>query len=209
VGTAFSNLMRAFRYGRPVIVVSGLPRSGTSMLMNMLSAGGLQLVSDNNRIADRDNPKGYYEDERVKSLGSTADKSWVREARGKGIKVISHLLRSLPADNFYRILLARRELSEIIVSQNKMLDRLGEPNPIEDEKAMALYEKHLKEVRSLVGVRSNFELLEVHYSGVINEPGVWADKIRNFLQLNLDPERMREIVDKSLYRNRIDKGEEL
>ena len=176
------------------------------MLMSMLSAGGLELVSDSKRRPDRDNPKGYFEDDRTKDLDSTSDKSWVREARGKGIKVISHLLHHLPAENCYRILLAQRDLREVIVSQNKMLERLGKPNPVEDENAMKLYEQHLKQVHSLVSVRSNFELLEVNYAGVIKEPTVWVGRIMDFLQLDLDSKCMKEIVDERLYRNRLDKG---
>jgi len=202
-----SNILRSIRYGRPVVVVSGLPRSGTSMLMSMLNAGGLEVISDENRAPDRDNPKGYYEDDRVKILESTSDKSWVRGARGKGIKVISHLLRTLPAENFYRVLLARRDLGEILMSQNKMLDRLGENNPIDDAEAISHYQQHLRQVHSMVGVRSNFELMEVDYSGVVSDPGVWSEGICDFLRMDLDPAQMRGMVDERLYRNRRDKGE--
>ena len=86
------------------------------MLMNMLEAGGLTIVTDEVRTPDEDNPAGYFEHERVKDLEKETDKSWVREARGKVVKVISHLLPSLPDDNFYRVILARRELTEVIVS---------------------------------------------------------------------------------------------
>lgn len=202
-----SNILRSIRYGRPVVVVSGLPRSGTSMLMSMLNAGGLEVISDENREPDRDNPKGYFEDDRVKALESTSDKSWVRGARGKGIKVISHLLRTLPAENFYRVLLARRDLGEILMSQNKMLDRLGEKNPIDDAEAITHYQQHLRQVHSMVSVRSNFELMEVDYSGVVSDPGVWSEEICNFLRMNLDPMQMKDMVDERLYRNRRDKGE--
>ena len=93
------DVIRRTKYGEPVYVVSGLPRSGTSMLMNMLAEGGLPVLSDAQREADDDNPLGYFEHERVKDLESETDKSWLRESRGKAIKVISHLLRELPTDN--------------------------------------------------------------------------------------------------------------
>ncbi|MDP6673752.1 MAG: hypothetical protein QGH93_02705, partial [Gammaproteobacteria bacterium] len=98
------DLIRRVRYGEPVYVVSGLPRSGTSMLMNMLAAGGLPVLSDAQREADDDNPRGYFEHERIKNLESETDKSWLRESRGKAIKVISHLLRELPNDNYYFVI---------------------------------------------------------------------------------------------------------
>ena len=97
------NLYRRLRYGRPIVVVSGLPRSGTSMAMKMLEAGGLPVVTDGLRAADEDNPKGYYEDERVKDLHQAADKGWLRNARGRVVKIISFLLKSLPADNNYQV----------------------------------------------------------------------------------------------------------
>ena len=74
------DVFRRFKYGRPIILVSGLPRSGTSMAMKMLEAGGLEVVEDGQRTADIDNPKGYYEDERVKELAEMDDKSWLRDA---------------------------------------------------------------------------------------------------------------------------------
>src|SRR5262245_53188886 len=117
--------VRRRRYGTPVYVVSGLPRSGTSMMMRMLEAGGIPPMSDGERTADIDNPEGYYEYERVKGLEKDPDKRWVREARGRALKVISFLLRHLPDDNAYRIVYMRRHLDEVFRSQDKMLDRLG------------------------------------------------------------------------------------
>ena len=104
------------RYGEPIIVVSGLPRSGTSMTMKMLDAGGIALITDEARLADEDNPKGYFELENVKSLGEQDDKSWLTEARGKAVKVISHLLRELPEHYAYRIIFMNRHVQEVIRS---------------------------------------------------------------------------------------------
>ena len=117
--------LRRRRYGTPITVVSGLPRSGTSMMMRMLEAGGIAPFTDGERTPDVDNPEGYYEYERVKDLEKDPDKSWVREARGRALKVISLLLPSLPVENAYRIVYMRRHLDEILQSQDKMLDRLG------------------------------------------------------------------------------------
>ena len=116
-------LYRHLRYGQPIVVVSGLPRSGTSMVMKMLEAGGLAVLTDGLRTADEDNPKGYYEVERVKDLAREADKGWLGEARGKAVKVISYLLKSLPPTFNYKVVFIRRDLEEVLASQRKMLAR--------------------------------------------------------------------------------------
>ena len=106
----------------PIIVVSGLPRSGTSMMMGMLEAGGLELVVDGIRAADEDNPRGYYELERVKDLAKAEDKSWLITLQGKGVKVISLLLQHLPEAYNYKIIFMRRSIAEVLDSQSKMLE---------------------------------------------------------------------------------------
>ena len=97
-----------------ITVVSGLPRSGTSMMMRMLDSGGMEVLTDSIRTADEDNPKGYYEYERVKDLETETDKSYVRDGRGKVLKVISFLIRFLPDDNQYRVIFMRRDLDEVL-----------------------------------------------------------------------------------------------
>ena len=106
-----------------IIVVSGLPRSGTSLMMQMLAAGGVEVVTDHVRTADTDNPRGYYEFELVKKIKQ--DASWLPEARGKAVKMVSQLLYDLPAGEKYRIIFLERDLDEVLVSQEKMLERLG------------------------------------------------------------------------------------
>lgn len=197
-----SKFLRKRKYGDEVIVVSGLPRSGTSMMMKMLDAVGLPIMTDHERTADEDNPRGYFEYERVKDLKQEADKSWVRGARGKVLKVISHLLEDLPDDNFYRVILMRRDFDEIIASQNKMLDRRGERNPVEDEKAKEAYIRHLVDVRFLARKRPNFELLEIHYTQALEAPQTFVADVNAFLGGKLDTEAMIEVVDPELYRNR-------
>jgi hypothetical protein len=197
-----TTLVRNFRYGAPIIVVSGLPRSGTSMLMKMLVAGGVPVITDNVRSSDEDNPGGYFEHERIKDLGNDQDKSWLRAARGKSIKVISHLLQSLPDDNYYRVILMRRNLDEILASQNLMLERREEENPVEDQKAKDLYSKHLITTKVFVRRKPNFELLEVHYRKVLDDPLAAAQEINNYLGGRLDVRAMAEVVSPELYRNR-------
>ena len=195
-------IYRRARYGRPIVVVSGLPRSGTSMAMKMLEAGGLPLITDNEREADIDNPKGYFEDERVKDLGDMDDKSWVAEAKGKGIKVVSSLLQYLPRDLNYKLLFMRRNLEEVIASQNKMLERRGETSDTEDERMIELYESHLRRIRALLRHAPHFHSLDVHYTAVLEDPRTEAERMVEHLGLRLDVDKMAAVVDERLYRNR-------
>ena len=196
------DFLRRRRYGEPIVIVSGLPRSGTSMMMKMLEAGGLTVMTDSIRQADIDNPKGYYEYERVKNLEKETDKSYVREARGKVLKVISFLLKDLPDDNFYRIVFMRRHLDEVIASQNKMLDRRGE-DAIEDRETMAeAYRNHLAAVKILVRKRPNLEMLEFRYDEAVKSPKEAARMVNAFLGGALDERAMAAVIDGELYRNR-------
>ena len=199
-------LRRAYlrkKLGPPVVIVSGLPRSGTSMMMKMLTAAGLEIVSDNIRAADEDNPKGYFEYERVKELDKGGDKGWLQEHKGKVLKIISFLLKDLPDDCFYQVIFMRRDLEEVIASQNKMLDRRGEArDQAGDEKMMQLYRNHLRKVELVLEQRPNFELLDVHYRQVVDEPREQAARVAKFLGLKVEPDLVASAVDRRLYRNR-------
>ena len=131
-------LYRRLRFGPPIVVVSGLPRSGTSMLMKMLEAGGLSVMTDGQRTADEDNPKGYFEVERIKGLAQEGERGWLAGARGKAIKIISYLLRSLPPQFNYRVVFVRRDLDEVLASQSKMMARRGETDQIPPAKMREL-----------------------------------------------------------------------
>ena len=185
--------------------MSGLPRSGTSMMMRMLEAGGLTVMTDGERAADIDNPKGYYEYERVKDLEKETDKTYVREARGKALKVISFLLQG-PAR---RQRLPRRSscaahLDEVLASQDKMLDRLGSEDrrgrPRGDEGGVP--QRHRARRASSCRKRPNMELLEVHYDEAVGDPAAAARAVNAFLGGRLDEAAMRAAVDEELYRNR-------
>lgn len=195
-------LLRKLRYGDPVLVVSGLPRSGTSMAMKMLDAVGIPVVTDDERTADEDNPKGYFEDERVKDLANQPDKSYIRRSRGKAIKVISFLLKELPDDNFYRVIFMRRDLEEVLASQKKMLERRGETDDTEDERMAELWKDHLWRANYMLKNKPNFEFIEVHYSEVLADPEGQARRIAEFLGDGADVRRIAEVVDPDLYRNR-------
>lgn len=195
-------LIRNFRYGKPVIVVSGLPRSGTSMAMKMLEAGGLSPVIDGIREADVDNPKGYYEDERVKDLHDNPDRSWLQDARGKVIKIISFMLPDLPGDNNYKVIFMRRHIDEVLASQQKMLDRRGETNETDDAEMAKFYKDDILRVKSVIRCRPHLEALEVEYKAVLDDPQAQAERMCEFLGMKLDIEAMTGVVDKNLYRNR-------
>lgn len=199
---SWKRAQRRRKYGEPVIVVSGLPRSGTSMMMRMLDAAGLPIMTDHERSADEDNPKGYYEYERVKDLENEPDKSWVRTARGKVLKVISHLLKDLPDENQYRVIFMRRDLDEVVASQNKMLERRGEDNPLDDQATKDYYLRHIVQVRFLTRNRDHIELHEASYAEALTEPEEFARKIVEFVGLPVDEVAMAGVVDKQLYRNR-------
>jgi hypothetical protein len=189
----------------PIIVVSGLPRSGTSMLMQMLDAGGVSVLSDGVRPPDVSNPRGYYEHEGVKRLHADGDKSWLADGRGKALKVVSFLLRHLPDIYTYRVIFMLRPLPEIVASQNRMLDALAEARGNANEAGlMDTYAAHLASVRSLLSARPSFSTLDVHYRAVVADPATAAMRIADFLGCHLDIARMVGAVEPALYHNRLD-----
>lgn len=194
-------------YGRPIVVVSGLPRSGTSMMMAMLDAGGLPVWTDGLRAADDQNPNGYYELERIKDLDKPIDKSWVRGGRGRAVKVISSLLEHLPAGNHYQVIFMNRDMAEVLQSQTKMLAQRGEGHDrARDTELEAAYASHLRRVRHLLAHDARFTALDVAYADVVAQPGATATRIQSFLGVDLDKKRMAAAVDGGLYHNRSGAG---
>ena len=187
---------------KPIIIVSGLPRSGTSMMMKMLEAGGIPPLTDKIREADKDNPKGYYEFERVKQLDK-GDIAWLADTQGKVVKVISALLKHLPADYEYRIIFMRRNMPEILASQRKMLIRRGEnADDMDDGQMAALFEKHLQNTIRWIDSQPNVAVLYVHYSDMLTNPIPQIKRVNEFLGSRLDETAMAGVVDPALYRNR-------
>ena len=185
-----------------IYVVSGLPRSGTSMMMKMLEAGGLSALTDNIRRADDDNLQGYYEVERVKAM-KDGDTAWVGEAQGKVIKVISALLESLPAGYHYKVIFMEREMMEILASQRKMLERRGKPgNPAEDGKFADLYGKHLEKVKAWLARQENMKVLYVRYNEMLKEPAALAGGVAEFLGIQMNVKAMSEVPQEQYYRQR-------
>jgi ElaB/YqjD/DUF883 family membrane-anchored ribosome-binding protein len=188
--------------GEPIIVVSGLPRSGTSMIMKMLVATGYDVVHDSVRKPDIDNPDGYYEDERVRNLADNLDKAWLREARGRAIKVISFLLKNLPDSNTYKIIFVQRHLDEVLASQNKMLEHRGIASDTSNEEMRKLYQQHLEQTYELIEKRRTMSMLKIEYRDMIEGTMAQAQSINEYIGGGLDVARMAAVINKNLYRNR-------
>src|SRR5262245_23791404 len=202
-----SSFFRRLRRGAPIVVVSGLPRSGTSMAMKMLEAGGVPIVTDGIRTADESNPKGYYEFERVKELDKNGDTAWLGDARGKAVKIISFLLTYLPDAYDYQIVFMNRDVDEVLASQNKMLTARGEAGGTADDAQMReAYGKHLEKVGRFLRNRACFTTLQVAYRDVIDDPMREARRINEFLGGRLNVEQMAAVADRELYRNRGTRG---
>ena len=184
-----------------ITVVSGLPRSGTSMMMKMLEAGGMEIMKDGIRKADDDNPNGYYEFEKAKELEK--DTSWLKDAKGKVVKIISALLEHLPEKYNYKIIFMHRNMDEILNSQRQMLIRRGEPtDDVSDEKMGKMFLKHLQTVEEKLKKQSNVDVLPVHYNEFLKEPVTHSRIVNQFLKINLNADNMVSVVDQSLYRQR-------
>jgi LPS sulfotransferase NodH len=185
-----------------ITIVSGLPRSGTSMMMKLLEAGGRPPLTDNLRAADEDNPQGYYEFERVKALPK-GDVAWLPDAQGKVVKVIAALLPHLPGRYPYRVIFMLRAMPEVLASQRQMLIRRGEdPDKIPDEVIAKLFEKHLRQVDEWIKQQPNVERLDIHYNRLLKNPAPFIAQINAFLGGNLRIAQMAQVVDPSLHRQR-------
>jgi len=185
-----------------VTIVSGLPRSGTSMMMMILEAGGIPALTDGVRQADPDNPRGYYEFEAVKKTRD--DPSWLEHANGKVVKMVYRLLYDLPQNRAYRVVFMRRNLDEILASQAKMLQRKCGRAPVaeENERMAGLFHSALAEARGWLANMDCFDALYVDHGEVIRRPRKQMARINEFLGGDLDEEAMASVVDPSLYRQR-------
>ena len=182
---------------QPIIVVSGLPRSGTSMMMQLLEAGGMDLLTDNLRPPDSDNPRGYYEFQKVKSIRE--DASWLPDARGKVVKMVSTLLFDLPVAERYKVIFMQRSMDQILTSQRTMLVNRGlDPDEIPDGEMRLYFEKHLARVEGWLMDRDYIETLVMDYNRIIADPHSELDPLPPFLDIELDLGRMVAAVDPSL-----------
>ena len=184
-----------------ITIVSGLPRSGTSLMMQMLVAGGMSALSDGERHADTDNPRGYLEWERIKQLPN--DPGCIAEGEDKVVKVISRLLLSLPSGHDYRVIFMQRPLPEVIASQDQMLRRRGTYKEGTNPAVIsAAFEKHLREVYAWLEGKPYVKTLRVQYHETLKNPLQVGRELAQFLQVPLNLEAMAQQVDATLYRNR-------
>jgi len=194
--------VKAVQAGREfVIIVSGIPRSGTSLAMQMLQAGGIPALSDGARQPDEHNPNGYFEYEPVKRLAE--DAHWVPAlARGKALKVIYRLLWHLPATARYRVLFMERDSSEVFASQQALLVARGDAAADQPEaKLVAAIASEVLAVKRWMETQSNFQVLDVPYADVLREPLHWAQALSGFLGGDLEIDAMAAVVDTRLCRN--------
>jgi len=185
----------------PITVVSGLPRSGTSLMMQMLAAGGMPLLHDAHRPPDASNPHGYFEYEPVKRLKK--DASWLHEARGKAVKIIAYLLPSLPGHYDYRVIFMRRPLPEVLASQRRMIEPSeGATPPLGDDEMARLFEKHIHHIASHLPTQANTKVLDIAFHETIADPAGTARAVNAFVGGHLDERAMAGVVDQTLYRER-------
>ena len=189
---------------KTIIVVSGLPRSGTSMMMKMLAEGGLPILTDARREADDDNPNGYYEFELVKKLPDGQNK-WLADANHKVVKIISALLEHLPTNYRYKIIFMEREPSEILASQQKMLANRNEKSEIGDAEMREQFQKHLAAIKYWLARQPNMEVMYVDYNKMILMPENYCQAIADFLAIPVDVSKMLAVPNERLYRNRATK----
>ena len=170
------------------------------MMMKMLEAGGLAPVIDGIRSADEDNPKGYYELEAVKR--TKQDPSWITDARGKVVKVISQLLQDLPADEHYKVVFMRRNLDEVLASQQKMLVRRDEEDKSTDGDMKEMFASHVEEVEGWMRAADHVDVLFVSYNRMQSDSDKQIARVCKFMDANLDSDKMATIIDPALYRQR-------
>jgi hypothetical protein len=184
-----------------ITIVSGLPRSGTSLMMQMLAAGGVPILSDGERVPDADNPRGYCEWERIKQLPK--EPACIAEAEGKAVKVISQLLFALPAGHNYQIVFMERPLPEVVASQAEMIRRRGTTGaPLPEAALIAGLRAHLNQVNAWLAQKPDIQVSRLQYHSVLRDPRAAAENVQSFLQRALDVEAMARQVDQSLYRQR-------
>ncbi len=184
-----------------VTIVSGLPRSGTSMMMQMIDQGGIPALKDEIRIADEDNPKGYYEFEPVKQ--TKKDPSWLERAGGRVVKMVYRLLYDLPGEYSYRVIFMRRKLEEVVASQNVMLERGGKDGGgLPDGKLLEVFRAEIDKSNRWLAEQPNFEVLYINYNEMIENPAPQVARANEFLGGSLDTKAMMASVDPRLYRQK-------
>jgi hypothetical protein len=184
-----------------ITIVSGLPRTGTSLMMQMIHAGGIPALTDKVRASDQDNPRGYFELEAVKR--TRKDDSWLTEADGRVVKMVHLLLYDLPDHHQYRVVFMRRDLREVVRSQGVMLERRGTAGArLTDEQLIRAYEGQLTKIERWLDEQPNFQVHQVSYNTLMSDPPPAVSAIKAFLGDGLDGDAMLASIDPTLYRQR-------
>jgi len=187
---------------QPIIIVSGLPRSGTSMMMKMLAEGGIPAITDEFRRPDLDNPNGYFEFETVRQM-SDGNVAWLENAGGKAVKIISALLEHLPSNYSYKIIFLERDIQEVLASQHKMLGHRNEKPTANETEIERQIQQHLSAMKPWLVRQPNMEVMYVNYNELMTKPKSYCEQITEFLDLPLNQTRMLSVPDQRLYRNRL------
>jgi hypothetical protein len=188
-----------YRKPKHIIIVSGLPRSGTSMMMQVLKAGGIEPVTDNERMPDQDNSKGYYEHNGAKALAKGQYDCLVN-AEGRSVKVVSTLLKHLPAERHYKVIFMHRDLDEVLASQATMLKNLQQEasSEVADDKLKTLYIKHINTVEKWLKESANIDVLNVNYTDVLADPITLIDSIAYFVDIESGKDNMVDCIDQNM-----------
>ena len=184
-----------------ITVVSGLPRSGTSMMMQMLAAGGMPVLVDDKRQADDDNPRGYYEFDPVKRLQQ--DDTWVSSAEGSAVKVVSPLLKFLPSNFEYRIILMCRDLDEVVRSQEQMLKRNAVTIETDSSTMQRHFERHTLDIRQWLADQKNIKFIECRFADIVDQPELETTRVAKFLESDFDQRSMIQVIEPKLYRQQV------
>ena len=187
---------------KSIVVVSGLPRSGTSLMMQILEAAGIPILTDPTREPDPSNPNGYYELDAVK--GTARDAAWLATAPGHAVKVIHALLPHLPNPYRYKVLLMQRDVKEVVTSQNQMLEALGDDQPpLPDGRLEAIFEQQMNETRQRLDREAHFDWIEVAHAGLFHDAERELQCVQSFLGLSGDIKTLLAAIDPALYRTRL------
>ena len=183
-----------------ITIVTGLPRSGTSLMMQIIDASSIEVYSDGKRERDINNPQGYYELEAV--MGIAQDNSFLDDAVGKAIKIVAPIVTFCKKDLNYRVVFMRRDIEEILMSQEKML---GKDQSSEREKYRTIYEFHLKKTYKFLE-QNDIPFIDVEYKALVNSPVEEIKRISEFLSLDNKLEDLMQVVKPELYRNKSNEG---
>ena len=186
----------------PLVIVTGLPRSGTSLVMSLLAAGGHPILEDHRRAPDPDNPRGYYEFEPVKSL--MRDNTWLHAHAGQAIKIISTLLPFIPPDLPLDVIWIQRHLPEVLASQSTMLMRAGKPLAANPALLATAFQKQTMATEAFLTRRPRTRVLALQHHELLQSPVQQISRLLDFLPSLQNESKMLQTIDPALHRQRLE-----